>query len=434
MVSVFIVITAMLGFINVITSRYLNRSTDDILELLVEGVGKIPEIPLTPPEDKTDTENDNLSSDEDSSEDDETTDGETEEDEEGGSDQRPIIISPETPFDSRYFTVTFTPEGELVTSDMKSIAAIDEQTAIAYATEAYKRSSDEGQTDIYKYRTLVLPESKNVMYIFLDCRRETYYQEAFFLSSMIFGFIGIAVAFLIIFFASKRVIKPIAESYEKQKRFITNAGHEIKTPITIIDANTELIELEGGASEWTEGIKKQTGRLVALTERLVTLSRMQESGASDRHAQFAISVAVSETASQYYAIATAQGKSLSLDIEEGLTFIGNEAEICQLISTLLDNAMKYSKEKTEIKLSLKNVQRTVELKCENISSNPIKKGKQNIFFERFYRSDAARAGGMGGFGIGLSVAEAIVTAHKGKISAYSPDGESIVFSAIFNNR
>lgn len=421
MISVFAVISLMLGVINAMTYNYLNRSTDEILDLLSEGLGKFPEIIIPPEEDIED----DTTEEEDKPEGDPSKEDSSNEEEKEDKPPEYIIISPETPFDSRYFTVIMTPLGEWVESDMKQIAAVSEEAAREYAEEVF--GTKKGQIDVYKYVSITAPESKNLMYIFLDCRRETSYQSFFMLMSFLIGALGILIAFFIVLLASGRVIKPMVEGHEKQKRFITNASHEIKTPITIIDANAELIEMESGESEWTEGIKKQTKRLVSLTEKLVTLTRMEESSAKTRSINFSISDAVRETAEPYTALSATRDKKFSFEIDDGINYSGDEAEIRQLVSILLDNAMKYSDEGGSISLSLKDSAKEVKLTVEN-STAGVKRGKLNILFERFYRSDKARASDSHGFGIGLSVAEAIVNSHKGKINADSPDGINIVFT------
>lgn len=471
MTSVIVVMSLMIGFLNTLTFNYLNRSTDEILNLLSEGLGKFPEIIIPPKEEPEDTTPEDPGKE---PEDDGTSDGDTagdtdesggtgtedeegtendpadkEEDEDKKDEPKPpeyIIISQETPFDSRYFTVTMTKDGEWIESDMKQIAAVSEDDAKEYAEQVF--GTEKGQIDVYKYVSItapknetitpptegtaaegedITPKEENLMYIFLDCRRETSYQSFFMFMTFIVGGMGILLAFLIVLIASGKVIKPMVEGHEKQKRFITNASHEIKTPITIIDANAELIEIENGESEWTEGIKKQTKRLVSLTEKLVTLSRMEESAAKTRSINFCISNTVKETAEPYTAIATAKSKKFSYTVDEGVSFSGDEAEIRQLISILLDNAMKYSNEGGSISLSLKENAKDIKIVLENTTSG-IKRGRLNMLFERFYRSDKARANDSHGFGIGLSVAEAIVNSHKGKISAHSPDGVSIIFT------
>lgn len=435
MISFFAVISLILGILDFMIFSYLDSATDEVLTILAEGYGKMPEAPLLPEDTPQETPDSG-----DEGADEETGEGENDDSSEEDEDEPPeyIIYSVETPFESRYFTVTLTSAGEWIESNVTHIAAISEEDAKRYATAVFGDKS--GKMDVYKYTSITLPHTEleeaegeeaeeRVMYIFLDCRRETTYQSYFLYTSIIIGGIGLALVFILILLASGSVTKPIERNNEKQKRFITNASHEIKTPITIIDANTELIEIESGESEWTEGIKKQTKRLVSLTEKLVTLTRLEENPHINA-ISFSISGAVAETAEPYKAIAAAKSREFTYEVEEDVILSGDEAEIRQLVSILLDNAMKYSNEGGNISLSLTTALREIKLTVTN-STGGIKKGNLDMLFERFYRSDKARASASHGSGIGLSVAEAIVNSHKGRISAYSPDGVNIAFTVVF---
>ena len=238
--------------------------------------------------------------------------------------------------------------------------------------------------------------------------------------------IGLFIVFLLVCFFSKAVTKPMAESYEKQKRFITDASHEIKTPLTIIDANTEILEMTHGENEWTESIRKQIGRLTSLTEKLVFLSRMDEENSKLEMEVFNISDAITDTAMPFKAVAAAKGKTLEINVLSDISYCGNETTIRQIVSLLLDNAVKYSSENSLIKVDFCVSGKSKVLTVWN-SVDKIEQGKLDYLFERFYRIDKSRNSKTGGFGIGLSVVQAIVTAHKGKISAKSEDGKSITF-------
>ncbi len=345
----------------------------------------------------------------------------------------PKDMSAETPFDTRYFTVSVNQKGNVIASNIENIAAITEENAHAFATALFASQKENGYIDCYKYKAITIhaPNEEFItMYIFLDCQRELDSFYSFLLVSIGISIIGLILVFLLVVFFSRRVIKPVAESYEKQKRFITDASHELKTPLTIIDANTEVLEMEHGENEWTHSIRNQIIRLSNLTEQLVFLSRMDEESTKPNMLDFSLSDTIEETSQSFEVVAVTLQKKFSYQVESNISFCGDEAMIRRLVSILLDNAMKYSTPDGNISLSFytsgRNRILTISNDVENISI-----GKQNILFERFYRLDASRNSSTGGHGIGLSVAQAIVHAHKGKISAKSNDGKSITFQIIF---
>jgi signal transduction histidine kinase len=242
--------------------------------------------------------------------------------------------------------------------------------------------------------------------------------------------VGLLFVFILVCIFSNILLRPVAESYEKQKRFITDASHELKTPLTIIDANTEVIEMTSGESQWTRSIRKQISRLSSLTEKLVFLTRMDEGTSQPEMMDFPVSDAILDTAGAFVPLAEARGRTLTIDTEPNLTCHGNEGMIRQLVSLLLDNAIKYSSEGGQINLTFSRHGKNFCLIIEN-TVDEITPGPHNEFFERFYRSDASRNQKSGGYGIGLSVAYAIVHAHHGKISAHSDDNCSLKIKTIF---
>lgn len=341
-----------------------------------------------------------------------------------GEKRQPHGLSPETPFETRYFTVLLRGDGDVVATDTGRIAAVSTAVAQEYAIELYETGKKTGFLESYKYKTV---ETKNgTMYIFLDCSKALSSFYNFLLASVLVSIGGILVVLGLVLVLSKVVVKPFAESYAKQKRFITDASHEIKTPLTIIDASAEVLEMENGESGWITSIQNQVKRLTVLTQRLVFLSRMDEENLVLQKSEFLLSNVVGEAVQSFEAIASANNKKLIVTIQPDIKYTGEETHIYQLVSILLDNAMKYSDENGWITLQLKQTGKGKELLVEN-SVLKVPQGNLNMLFERFYRLDSSRSSETGGYGIGLSAAKAIVSAHKGKISAYSKDGTSIQF-------
>ncbi|MCR5283036.1 MAG: response regulator [Lachnospiraceae bacterium] len=198
----------------------------------------------------------------------------------------------------------------------------------------------------------------------------------------------------------------------------------------VIKAARGVGYLVEGDNEWLQSIRNQISRLSSLTEKLVFLSRMDEENTKLEMQEFSLSKTVTEVAESFLPVARAREKELDIFVEEGISFVGNEGTVSQCVSLLVDNAMKYSNDGGKIRVSLK---RSAKNKKEILVFNTVDEievGNHDVLFERFYRSDASRSTKTGGHGIGLSVVKAIVTAHRGKVTAESKDSTSIEFRII----
>lgn len=347
---------------------------------------------------------------------------------------KPEKISAETPFETRFFYVIFDTDGNIILSDIKNIAAVNESEARRYAEAVFKDKKQKGFVDIYRFRKSETDEGIKV--IFLDCRRELSAAGNLLLISILVFVLGLLAVFVLVLVFSKIVFAPVQESYIRQKQFITDASHEIKTPLTIISANTEVLEMESGRNRWTESIHNQIDRLSTLTGQLLTLARMDEENKINTYGRFLLSQAADETASSFLASAKLANKSIDINIDNDIYMSGDEKQIRQMFNILLDNAVKYSEPDSKIVVSLYKKGSKIIFKTFN-QVKDIDKGNNDKIFERFYRCDTSRNSETGGFGIGLSVAKLIVTAHKGKIQAVSKDGRSlsiiVTFSAVQSN-
>lgn len=333
--------------------------------------------------------------------------------------------SPEMPFITRYFSVTIDEEGEITDVQTQNIAAVQEDAAEEMGTTVWKKGKETGFYQSYRYKIATVEEGQ--MVIFVDCTKELQSFRSFLITSISVALAGLLLVFLLVLFFSKIVFKPVAESYEKQKRFITDASHELKTPLTIIDANTEVLEMVQGESEWTASIRNQVKRLTYLTQQMVTLTRMEEGGQTGNMMVLSLSEIIREAAEPFLLLAEYRDRNLELMIEPDIQCRCDEKMIGQLVSLLLDNGVKYSLIHSTIQLRLEKKGKKAVLSVSNLTDS-ISQGDLNILFERFYRTDTSRNSDTGGSGIGLSVAKAIVNAHKGKIQAYSSDGKSIVIT------
>lgn len=236
---------------------------------------------------------------------------------------------------------------------------------------------------------------------------------------------------ILIHFISGAAVKPISESYHKQKEFISNAGHELKTPITVISATAELMEKKNGADVLTDCINAQTEKMSRLVNEMLSLTRLTEpERLYDGFEVFNIST-VAENASLYFeSRAFEESKTITADIAKNLKLKGNADKIDELIGILLDNALKYSDEGADIKLALKSENGRIKLSCSNKCSD-FKPASLPRLFDRFYRGDESHSDEKEGFGLGLSIAKEITELHKGKIYAEYV-GQTITFTAEFN--
>jgi len=339
-------------------------------------------------------------------------------------DRLPPGMSPEIPYESRYFSVVMeNVTDQILFVETSRIISVDQQTAIDYANIA--RNSNHSTGFIQNFRYPIDDGNYFTRITFLDCGRKLDAFQSFMFASIGISLFGYLIVFALIAFFSNKIIRPISESYEKQKRFITDAGHEIKTPLTIIHADADVLEMDIGTNEWLNDIKKQANHLTELTNNLVFLSRMEETQNSLPMIDFPFSEVVSESAASFQSLAQTKGITFTSKIEPMLPFYGNEKSIRQLIGILLDNAIKYSPTGGTVSLTVEKQNTSLRLSVYNTTTQDISKEELKLLFDRFYRIDPSRNSQTGGHGIGLSLAKAIIIAHNGKIHASSKESKTL---------
>lgn len=335
-------------------------------------------------------------------------------------------FNPETPYATRYFSLWFNGTGTLVSADLDHIAAIAADEVNEYLSVAVAHGGGYGYYSGYKYRVVRHGEDR-YMAVFLDCYQEFRTVRIVAACSLLAVGICIAVIYVLVVFLSKKAIDPVARSVERQKQFITDAGHELKTPITVIATSLKVLEMEVGEQKWINKSKAQTERLKNLVDSLVTLSRMDEEETPLKFERFAVSDAVRETAESFLDFAQSEGHELRIEVEPELYYDGDEYAVRQLVSILLDNAVKYAPAGTPVLFVLKREKGGTVMKTVN-ECNKIDPDDLDKFFDRFYRADKSRNTGTGGFGIGLSIARGIAEGHKGSITAKCPEENKIEFT------
>lgn len=401
LLSSVLVLFGLITIINIINYSSIMKEADETLSILVSNDGEFPDIRPEKPEVDS-------------------------------PDNNPLFSQPregmEKPFSTRYFTATFSKSGEITSVNTDKIAAISVDDAKSIATNVYRKNSTSGITSDYKYAVIDKGESKT--YIFLDIAENlsTFYK--FLWASLGISAIGIVLFLILIYHLSSMVIKPMLESAEKQRQFITDASHELKTPLAIIQANNDVITLENGESEWTRSTSHQIDRLNTLTEKLIFLSRMDEDTKEQLNkSNFDLSYALEDTIDTYESLEQISHLNVDTKITPGISIFADEGMIRRCFSLLIDNAIKYTNEGGWIEIRLSGEKHpifTIANSCEEITP-----GEHPEFFDRFYRSDKSRNSKTGGFGIGLSVVYAIIQAHGFTISASSPDDKSIIFTIRF---
>lgn len=337
---------------------------------------------------------------------------------------RPDDHDPEAPYTTRFFIVRLDEEGNVTDVSTDFIASVTQTEAEEFARKVL---NEKRQVGYYKnYRFQILAKKNDNIVIFLNTTMELRSVRNVLLISCLVGVVCFLVVFLLVILLSKRAMKPYIRNIERQKRFITDASHEIKTPLTSIATSVDVIEMEYGEDEWTRNIHKQTSKMSRMVADLVTLSRLDEENPFLERTEFSLSDAVWEVAEPFASLAKAQGKKYSQRIEENLTLCGNPDATRQMISVLLDNAMKYSDENGTIRLDVYKVHGKTKIEVFNTC---VLEETQNLsrLFDRFYRPDNSHSRKTGGSGIGLSIAQAVAEAYGGKIKVSSKDGKSIMF-------
>lgn len=323
---------------------------------------------------------------------------------------------------NRSFEVTLDSDGDMINSSAERTSFIEESSALDLAILVLEEDRNKGFVDEYRY--LVIEGDGYTKVVFLDYSFEKRSEQNFILVSIGIYFLAVILVAVLVRIFLKPVMKPTKEAYIKQRRFITDASHELKTPLTIISTNMQLIEMESSSSKWTISVKNQVERLKSLVNDLVVLSRMEEQDIITEKMEMNLSDLVTDVVIGFEPAIEAEGKTFKCKIEEDIKIKGNYNSLEKVMSVLINNAMKYSTPKGTVEVYLDKRGKYVEIKVIN-TTDTIEKGSHDEYFERFYRGDKSRNSETGGFGIGLAVAKSTVEDHRGKIEAISSDGKSL---------
>lgn len=301
----------------------------------------------------------------------------------------------------------------------------DAQTMLDYVLEKGKTDGWYGSLQYFRK-----DYDKGTLVVFSDRSAEQLLLHKVLLVSILVFLLMEGVVFLLTMILTKRAMRPMQETFERQRQFISDAGHELKTPLTIISANVDILHDEIGENKWLSYIQSQAERMRVLVGEMMNLTKLEMGDKEKDFVDFSLSEAVSGAALPFEGQAFEQEKQLELEIQEDISYHGNPDQIKQLVGIFMDNALKYSKEHGEIRVTLQQVQNKKTLKVYNTGKGIPESEKEKIF-QRFYRSDASRARATGGYGLGLSIAQSIANAHKIRIQVDSEYEHWICFILTF---
>ncbi len=325
--------------------------------------------------------------------------------------------------------VTFNPESN---KNENIILCIDknsftEQEAERIISSAVENNYSKGKIGMYCYKNYVVNHTT-----LIAVTDSTNFSLSY-SSSLLKSFIALSITFFILFFivyaVSFKIFKPVKDAFNSQKQFISNASHELKTPLAIISANADVIKQDDN-SKWLENIKSQTERMNGLVSDMLSLAKMDEGTAKLKNEKFCLSNEILNATLPFDALAFEKKKRLMVNVEPNIYYHGDKACVNQIVNILLDNAIKHADQTGEILLELKREKNKNVLTVFNTGSN-VPNSESNKIFERFYRADVSRSRETGGTGLGLSIAKSLADINKWKIQAISVQGESMTIIVTF---
>lgn len=309
---------------------------------------------------------------------------------------------------------------------------LSQEQVLALAKQAYASQKESGHIKHYKY--LVQKTEDNTNIYLLECMDEMISCRYVAVASALAGIVGIGLVFLVVYVMSGKAIEPLKESIEKQKRFITDAGHELKTPVAVIGTNMDVLKIDLGAeNEWVDSTQRQVTKLRNLIADMISLSKMDEAQKELSGVVFSLSSTVSDCLEIYKMMAEAEGKKINIAVEPDIRIKADEATIRQMLTILLENAVKYATDGSEISILLQKRGKKAVFLTKNEWNHDVKTEDLEKLFERFYRGDKSRNrdGKNCGYGLGLSIAQMAAQNNKGKLTVYEDEKKRLVFRAEF---
>lgn len=299
-----------------------------------------------------------------------------------------------------------------------------EETAQGYITQILNHNKKSGMTDNYSFCTE--KKSNGTVMVFTDRTAEINIMNKLKRTTVVVGIISIIFLSVGAYFISGLIVRPLKDTFEKQKQFISDASHELKTPLTVISTNADVLSGEIGDNKWLNYIQDQAERMNVLVNDLLSLTRLENKSNNFIQTDFNLSQAVVNTALPFECQAFETNKNFVLNIDENISVYGSEQHIKQMAGIFIDNALKYSKDGGTVRVSLTKQDGKAVFSVYNTGTGVKEEDKYRIF-ERFYRSDESRNRSTGGYGLGLAIAKSIIDKHKFKIEVENEEGRSICF-------
>ncbi|MGN0286149.1 MAG: sensor histidine kinase [Atopobiaceae bacterium] len=393
--TVFISLAVLLSIVTLITrfidSARMDSNADDILEIIMRYDGSLPD-DLSLPQTGTATE-----------------------------------PSEEATKEARYFILHVDDSGTVVSSNLDYTTRVTQQQVTEYAQQALSQKSEKGYVDTFRFLVRKDETGNGYTIAFLDRQRQMDTLAFSVQWEAILSLIAALALTGIVALLSKHIVKPIIDSQRRQRQFVTNAGHDLRTPVSIISADADVLALDLGENEWLDDIKKQVRIMTDLTESLVTLAKAGEGVQHDAQ-DVDLSDVVSQSVKGFGSRAQLEGHQLETQVQADVHVAGEPSYLERMTSQLVDNALKYSTEGTPIQVSLGRKGSHAILVVRN-QADHVDPSEVKHWFDRFYQSDKARTHSKAGFGIGLSMVEAVAEAHGGKVvGEATPDGSAVTIT------
>lgn len=327
------------------------------------------------------------------------------------------------------FVVTLGDDGSVSEISTSSVTVSDE-TAATLTEQVMSTDADSGMIRSYSLRYLRVVEDGVTRIAFLDASNDITAMSELIVKSLLIGALALLAFFFASLFLSNLALKPVEAAWNRQKQFVADASHELKTPLTVILANQKILlshasHTVAAERQWIENTQSEGSRMKGLIEDLLFLAKTDDSKSKDTLNEVSLSDIAQGTLLSFASLAFEAGVTLDDDIQPDVRLIGNEPQLRRLCGILLDNAVKYADAKGSVRIQLHTDGANARLSVQN-SGTPIPESELPHLFERFYRVDRARSAG--GYGLGLSIADSIVRSHGGRISVTSTAAAGTAFT------